>query len=234
MNVPATIALVRGYLAQLRGDARGTAEFGSRAVAESREDEWILRSVAQVQLAVAGWLDGRLDEAERAFADGIAGRRAVGLPTWAAWASYELGQVQYARGRLDAAVRTCEQALEAAARTGQPPSPTAGPAYVSLAELAYQRNELDSALDNAERGIALCRSFVYTMPLAAGLATLAWIRQAGGDPAGALDAMDEAVQATPGPPGLLNPIPARRARLLLAQGDLAAAARWTQENNLPG
>ena len=84
VNVPATIALVRGYLAQLRGDARGTAEFGSQAVAESREDEWILRSVAQVQLAVAGWLDGRLDEAERAFADGIAGRRAVGLPTWGA------------------------------------------------------------------------------------------------------------------------------------------------------
>ena len=233
VNVPATIALVRGYLAQLRGDARGTAEFGSRAVAESREDEWILRSVAQVQLAVAGWLDGRLDEAERAFADGIAGRRAAGLPTWGAWASYELGQVQHAQGRLDAAARTCEQALEAAARTGQPPSPAAGPAYVGLAEVAYQRSELDSALDNAERGIALCRSFVYTMPLAAGLATLAWIRQAAGDPAGALDAMDEALRATPGPPpGLLNPIPARRARLLLAQGDLGAATRWTHENRL--
>jgi LuxR family maltose regulon positive regulatory protein len=186
-----------------------------------------------VQLAVAGWLDGRLDEAERAFADGIAGRRAAGLPTWGAWASYELGQVQHAQGRLDAAARTCEQALEAAARTGQPPSPAAGPAYVGLAEVAYQRSELDSALDNAERGIALCRSFVYTMPLAAGLATLAWIRQAAGDPAGALDAMDEALRATPGPPpGLLNPIPARRARLLLAQGDLGAATRWTDENRL--
>jgi LuxR family maltose regulon positive regulatory protein len=225
VNVPAMIAICRGYLAQLRGDSRGTAEFGSRALAESREDEWILRSVAHGQLAVAGWLDGRLDEAERAFAQAIAGRRAVGLPTWGAWASYELGQVQHAQGRLDAAVRTCEQALEAAARTGQPPSPTAGPAYVGLGEVAYQRNELDSALDTVSRGIALCRSFVYTMPLAADLATLAWIRQAGGDPAGALNAMDEAVQAAPGPPGLLNPIPARRARLLLAQGDLAAPAR---------
>jgi LuxR family maltose regulon positive regulatory protein len=104
---------------------------------------------------------------------------------------------------------------------------------VGLAEVAYQRNELGSALDNAERGIALCRSFVYTMPLAAGLATLAWIRQAGDDTAGALDAMDEAMRATPGPPpGLLNLIPARRARLLLGQGDLTAAARWTQENDL--
>ena len=79
VNVPAMIAIARGYLAQLRGDARGTAEFGSRALAESREDEWILRSVAHGQLAVAQWLDGRLDEAERAFAHGIAGRRAAGL-----------------------------------------------------------------------------------------------------------------------------------------------------------
>ena len=126
-------------------------------------------------------------------------------------------------------MRTCEEALEAVAETGRAPLPTAGPAYAGLAEVAYQRNELGRALETVTQGIALCRSFVYTMPLAAGLATLAWIRQAGGDPAGALDAMDEAVQATPGPPGLLNPIPARRARLLLAQGDLGGAARWTED-----
>ena len=226
------IALSRGYLAQLRGDARGTAEFGSQALARSREGEWILRSVAQGQLAVAQWLDGRLDEAERAFAHDIAGRRAAGLPTWGAWESYELGQVQYAQGRLDAAARTCEQALEAVTGTGRVPLPAAGPAYAGLAEVAYQRNELGSARENAIRGIALCRSFVYTLPLAAGLATLAWIRQAEGDPAGAREAMDEAVHATPGPPGLLNPIPARRARLLLTQGDLGGAARWTSEAGL--
>ena len=34
------------------------------------------------------------------------------------------------------------------------------------------------------------------------------------------------MQASPGPPGLFNPVPAQRARLLLAQGDLAEAARW--------
>ena len=82
--------------------------------------------------------------------------------------------------------------------------------------------------EHVTEGIALCRQFVYTPPLAAGLATLAWIRQATGDPAGALEAIGEAVQAAPGPPGLVNPVPAQRARLLLAQGDLAAAARWTR------
>ena len=34
------------------------------------------------------------------------------------------------------------------------------------------------------------------------------------------------------PPGLLNPIPSQRARLLLAQGEVAAAARWIQERGL--
>ena len=72
----------------------------------------------------------------------------------------------------------------------------------------------------------------YIPPLAAGLVTLAWIRQASGDPAGALEAIAEAKHASPRTAGLLNPVPAQRARLLLAQGDLAAAARWTAESGL--
>ena len=40
-------------------------------------------------------------------------------------------------------------------------------------------------------GIALCRRFVYSAPLAAGLMTLAWIREAMGDPARAREAMGE-------------------------------------------
>jgi LuxR family maltose regulon positive regulatory protein len=73
------------------------------------------------------------------------------------------------------------------------------------------------------RGITLCRQFVHTPPLAAGLVTLAWIRQAAGDRRGARDAMTEAESFSAGPAGLLNPIPAQRARLLLAQGDAVAA-----------
>jgi LuxR family transcriptional regulator, maltose regulon positive regulatory protein len=89
---------------------------------------------------------------------------------------------------------------------------------VGLGEVAYQRNELDTALQHVTEGIALCRRFVYTASLATGLATLAWIRQATGDPAGALEAMGEAELAAPGPASLLNPVPAQRARLLLAHG----------------
>jgi LuxR family maltose regulon positive regulatory protein len=73
VNVPAHIALERAYLAQLRGDAEGTATFASRALAESRAGESMLTSTVQGFLAVAEWLRGRLTEAEAAFASGVAG-----------------------------------------------------------------------------------------------------------------------------------------------------------------
>jgi LuxR family transcriptional regulator, maltose regulon positive regulatory protein len=231
-NVPAMIAALRSYLAELHDDAEATAMFASRAQAELGEGDSGLSSIIQGFLAAAEWLRGRLAEAERAWLTSFTGRRAAGLTSMAAMASYALGHVQQAQGRLDAAARSAQEVLEITAPPGRPPLPAAGPGYVALAELAYQRNDLDTALRQVTEGIALCRQFVNTTPLATGLATLAWIRQATGDPAGALTAMSEAMQAAPGPPGLLNPVPAQRARLLVAQGDLTAAARWVQDRGL--
>ena len=231
INVPALTTLHRGALAQLRGDAEATAAFAAQMLAEIDPGERMLSATAHGFLAVAEWLHGRLAEAESAFASSVTGWRETSQPTLIAWGCYELALIQRAQGRLGAAVLTCEQALDSLVTSGRPP-PAAGPAYVGLAEIAYQRDELDLALRHATEGIALCRQFVYTPPLADGLVTLAMIRQATGDPAGALEATGEAMQASPGPAGLLNPVPAQRARLLLAQGDLAAAARFPQENGL--
>src|SRR6266496_851741 len=142
------------------------------------------------------------------------------------------GLVQRAQGRLDAAAATYQQALEITTPPGRPALPAAGIAYVGLAEVAYQRDELSAALREVTEGVAACRQFPYAQPLATGLATLAWIRQASGDP-GALDAIDQAGLVAPGPAvGLLNPVPAQRARLLLARGEVAAVARWIQEHGL--
>jgi LuxR family maltose regulon positive regulatory protein len=103
-----------------------------------------------------------------------------------------------------------------------------------MAEVAYQRNELDAAHRLVTEGIPLCRQLNWSQPLAAGLVTLAWIRQANGDSGGAQEAMAEAERIAPDPAmtGLFNPVPVQRARLLLAQDHLAAAARWTQESGL--
>jgi LuxR family maltose regulon positive regulatory protein len=66
---------------------------------------------------------------------------------------------------------------------------------------------------------------------------VARIRQAQGDVAGAREAMGAAgqVELSPQVAALLNPVPSQRARLLLAQGDVDAAAQWTAAADLsPG
>jgi LuxR family maltose regulon positive regulatory protein len=233
-NIPAVIALARAFIAQLRGDAESTAALTARAQAELDEDEWLLDAIARWQLAVADWLRGRLEEAEGAFVSVIARCRPVGERGIAAASCHLLGQVQLAQGRPDAALVTYEQTLEITAPPGRPAMPASGIAFVGQAEVAYQRNELDVAREHITEGIARCRQLNYTQPLATGLATLAWIRQASDDPVGAREAMERAGRAVPDPAvvSVFNPAPAERARLLLAQGDLAAAARWTQQRRL--
>ena len=140
--------------------------------------------------------------------------------------------MQLAQGRLDAALGTYQRALEITTPLGQPALPAAGIAFVGMAEVEYQRGELDAALEHVTKGIARLRPVNY--PVATGLAARAWIRQAQGDAAGAREAMGEAERVAPSPAvaGLINPVPAQRARLQLAQGDAAAAARWTKQRGL--
>ncbi len=233
-NIPAAIALDRAYLASLRGDAGRTAAAASRMLAELGDGEWLLEAWGRWHLGLAEALRGRLDEAEHAQSASIDRWLAAGERYLAIRSCHHLGQVQRARGRLNAAVETYQRALEVAAETGAPARPSAGVGQLGLAQVAYQRNEFSAALQYLSEGIPRCRQLSYTQPLATGLATLAWIRQAQGDPAGAMDAIGEATRAAPSSAvnTLFNPVPAQRARLLLAQGDLAEASRWTTEAGL--
>ena len=235
-NIPAALAIGHAWLAYLHGDAEGMAGFAAQARSRLADGEWMLESIYRLNLALAEWLRGRLDEAERGFASGIAGWLAADQRGLAVGGYNFLGQVQRAQGQLDRAAGTYQQILSITGpqRPGGAAPPLAGYAYVGLAELAYQRDELDTARRHATDGIARSRQLSESQPLANGLTTLAWIRQAEGDAAGALDAISEAERAAPGPAvaNLLNPVPALRARLLLAQGDLAAAARWTKERGI--
>ena len=231
INVPALTTLVRSFVAQYHGDAEATVAFATQTLAKIKPGERLLSANAHVFLAVAEWLRGRLTEAERGIAASVTAWRETGQLTVAAWGYYSLVLIQRAQGRLDAAVQTCEQALDTLVTAGRRRQP---PDWATWAWPRSPTSETSSTSrsGSATEGIALCRQFVYSVALADGLATLAMIRQATGDPAGALEAITEADQAAPGPAGLLNPAPARRARLLLAQGDLAAAASFAQDNGL--
>jgi LuxR family transcriptional regulator, maltose regulon positive regulatory protein len=232
-NVPATIALVRADLARRRGDANAMEAFAQQARAQLSAGDQTLQLIIDWDLAVAAWLRGELAEAETGLTILVAEQQAAGERYLAVRPACDLGQVRQARGRLEAALAAYEQALRIATEAGHL-LPPAGMAHLGIAEVLYERNDMHAAEQHATEGVTLCRQLAYTQPLATGLSTLAWIRQAQGDPAGALEVMAEAERVAPGPApaGLLNPVPARRARLLLTQGDTAAAARWISERGL--
>jgi LuxR family maltose regulon positive regulatory protein len=232
-NVPAVIALARAILAFMQGDAERTSEFSRQALAELDEGEWMLRSLVDWTLAQADWQAGRLAQAEQTLARAVVRLRAASVPMEAAVVDSDLAQVQQGQGHLGAALATCRQALGLATAVHAAP-PFAGLAHVRLAELLRERNELDAALDHATTGVALCRQLAHAPLLAAGLVTLAWIRQAHGDPAGAVETMEEAERVLPDPRlvELFNPAPVQAARLALVQGRTADAARWVRERRL--
>ena len=62
----------------------------------------------------------RLTEAERAFVSSITGWREAGHLTTTAWRWFELVLVRRAQGRLDAAVLTCQRALDSLVTSGRP------------------------------------------------------------------------------------------------------------------
>ena len=250
-NIPAAIAYLRALLARFGGDAALTADYNRQALAHLGDQDWLMCCHVRWNQAVADWLDGRPGPAERGMAEVLAELRAAdnavrrvgaeptevfravagGAEFFAGFLAmrvcYDLGQVQRARGLLDAAAATYRRALAEAGDSRQPPY--LGVAHVGLAQVLYERNELAAALDHATRGVTLCRQLAFTPALAIGLAVVARIRQAQGDPAAALAAMGEAGQAGLSPQviALLNPVPSQRVRLLLAQGDVHAAAQWT-------
>jgi LuxR family maltose regulon positive regulatory protein len=112
--------------------------------------------------------------------------------------------------------------------------PVAGAAYVGLAFLRYEWDELTAAEALLRDGIRLGRQGANVEILLMGPVGLAKVQRARGDAMAARATIAEALayaRAT-GVPRLANWIAAEQARLELQCGDLAAAAAWDQERRL--
>ena len=122
----------------------------------------------------------------------------------------------------------CCRHLRAGPGGGRPAgaAQAAGPALVGLAEVAYQRDDLNRALEYVTRGITLCRQFVHTPPLAAGLVG-SWpgSRRAAGRPARVTRRHDRSGVGLRGAVRVAQPGPGPRAAGCCWPGDVAGAAR---------
>jgi LuxR family maltose regulon positive regulatory protein len=231
LRLPAQAAVQRAGLAVMAGDTAGTIAHANRALDLLVADDGLIRGAAAALIGLAEWRLGELEAARSRYADAVATLVRAGFFADSLGCSIGLVDIQLALGQLTDAMRTLEAGLALAVEHG----PLRGTAdmHVGVAELLRERNQLDAALDHLHAGEQLGEhaglpQHAYRWRVAA-----ARIKQARGDFAGALELLDQAerVYDTDFSPDV-RPIGATRARVQLAQGDVASAVAWVRDRGL--
>ncbi|MCB0033592.1 MAG: tetratricopeptide repeat protein, partial [Anaerolineales bacterium] len=143
-----------------------------------------------------------------------------------------IGQIQETENQPHQAAESFQRILQL---VGEPPWPAACEAFVGLARIYYQWNDLEAAEQYGQQGLELARQLENVDTPAACGVLLARVKVAQGDTAGALALLEEAAQFVQTRDfGHWNgEIAAVRIHIYLQQGDLTAAAQLAELHKLP-
>jgi LuxR family maltose regulon positive regulatory protein len=198
------------------------------------EENLFVRAIVALNLGAAYGISGDTGAASRALAEAIMLSRAADQTYLTLLATTTLGHVQYKQGLLHQAAEIHQEALQLADESGSRPVPFAGMAYVGLADVLYEWNNLDDAGRHALEGIRLSELGGRLSYVLAGRIVLALLYQARGD-------VDKAFQMIQGAERLTQrhgfaymsaEVAELRVRLWARQGNTAAASQWAQEHRL--
>lgn len=232
-SIPGTIELYRAAQALARGDAPGTMRHAKRALELSPEEDHLRRASASGLWGLASWTIGDLEAGHRAYADCMAGLRRVGHVSDTFGCAIAMADIRRTQGRLGDAMRTYEQALQLASEQGGPVLRGTADMYVGMSELHREHNDLAAATEFLLRSKELGQHLGLRQNPHRWCVAMARIREAEGNLDGALDLLDEAehLYVSDFFPNV-RPVPALRARVLVAQGALGEALGWAREQGL--
>jgi LuxR family transcriptional regulator, maltose regulon positive regulatory protein len=232
-RLPAIIELYRAALALARGDVPGTVTHAGRALERSPEEEPLGRAAAAGLLGLAFWASGDLEAGYSAYAECMTGLRRAGHIADTFGCAIAVADIRRAQGRLGEAMRTYERELQRVSEQGGPVLRGAADMYVGLSEIHRERNDLHAATQNLLRSQKLGEHMGLPQNRYRWRVAMARIRQAEGNLSGALDLLNEAERLYVSDyfPNV-RPVPAVRARVLVAQGELGAALGWAHEQGL--
>ncbi|HEX9373595.1 MAG TPA: LuxR C-terminal-related transcriptional regulator [Roseiflexaceae bacterium] len=225
------VAATRAFLATVGPDAAAedARAWAERALEDLAPDDAAFRGVAGVSLGQAALAQGQTDRAERAFAEAAAAGQAAGLVHSTLVSTCHQVSVQRLRGARRQALATCRAALAWAAERSDPVGPGVGMLSALTADLLRDGNDLAAALPLATEGLRALRQYGNAPPLVlVASLSLAWLRLAQGDAAGAAAVLAEVRPLVQhGLFAALAPLlDAGEAQVRLAQGDAAAAVAW--------
>ena len=140
--------------------------------------------------------------------------------------SITLADIRTTQGRLSDALRTFEQALQLAAQEAGTVLRGTADMYVGMSQIACERGDLHAATEHLLRSQELGEHTGLPQNPYRWRVAMARVRESQGDLAGALTLLDEAQRVYLGDfsPNV-RPVPALRARVLAAQGDVRRSPR---------
>jgi len=232
-RLPAEIELYRAAQALVRGDGPGTVRHARRALELSPADDHLGRASAAALTGLASWASGDLEAGHSAYAECMAGLRRAGHIADTFGCAIALADIRRTQGRLGEAMRTYEQALQRASQQGGPVLRGTADMYVGMSEVYRERDDLPAATQQLLRSQELGEHTGLPQNRYRWRVAMARIRQAEGDLGGALELLNEAERLYVGDffPNV-RPVPALRARVRVAQGELGEALGWARERGL--
>ena len=226
------IASMRATLAIIQHDIEAIITQSRRALEYLDPNNVPARTAANWTLGYAYQLQGDRPAASRAYADVITISRSFAHSIYTTAATLSLGQVQELENLLDLAAENYRRVLQIA---GDPPHPIACEAFIGLARITYQWNDLDNAEQYGQQCLQLTRQMQSLETFASYKLFFARLKLTQGDVPGAVAMLDGA-EAFVRQQNFLHRMPeiaAAQVLTLLRQGHLAAAAQLAQAHDLP-
>lgn len=226
------IASIRATVAVTQHDLETIITQSQRALEYLHPRNLPVRTATTWTLAYAYQLQGNRAAAGQAYAEAITISQAIGHYIIHLMATIGLAVIQENETRLPLAAEMHQRARELA---GEPPIPVACEAYLGLARIAYEWNDLTAAQTFAAQSRPLARQVAYNDRFVVVDLLLARLKLAQGDVPGAMALVAEVEQAARQHQFVLQlpEVTAVRILILLRQNKVAAAAQLAETAVLP-
>ena len=226
------IAANRAMLGVVKNEVESIISQSQRALALLHPDNAPMRTTTTWTLGYAYQVQGNRAAAKEAYAETIVQSRKSGNIMNEIAATTCVGQIQESENQTHQAAETFQRILQL---MGDPPWPAACEAFVGLARIHYQWNDLEAAEQYGQQGLALARQLENVDTPAACGVLLARVKLAQGDAAGALATLAESDQFVQHHhfDHWVGAVTAVRIQTFLYQGNLTAAAQLAETHDLP-
>jgi LuxR family maltose regulon positive regulatory protein len=225
--IQAEVLALRAVLAALRGDPEHGCELARESVSVAPATNAFVRGAALFALGTTCNYAGKSDEALLSYQAALPLCQASGNRVAAMLIVGNLTLLYLVRGQLHAAAELCRNVIAAAGQIGQAHSPALASVYGGYSNVLYEWNRLEEAQQFAAQSLDAARLSGHAASIVYGCAMQARILQAQGnlDEAAATLAQAASLNRRTMPAWVTSSVAAQEAALMVARGDLSAAAQ---------